>query len=173
MIVPRCEIEGCNFRAFHNISTEEKKGIFCKTHRHDGMANVYKCLINDCEKTGYLKKEEKDIELYCKDHATEEMSNMILEKCQDCNKVADYNYKNGESGVFCSEHRLKGMINIYKNICIIYKCLVGASYKNENENIYTHCKQHAIEDMKDKEGNVYIYKENKNRTLKKIIHLQN
>lgn len=60
-----CIFEGCKKRAYFN-KEGETKGLFCGTHRKEGMKDVKskKCIHENCKKQPYFNKECETKGLY-------------------------------------------------------------------------------------------------------------
>jgi hypothetical protein len=102
----------------------EKKPLYCKTHKIDGMVDVThksrQCIhIEDdesrCKKLAYYNYEgEKP--LYCKIHIPdkENMVDVFTNFCEKCKTTASYNYPDEKHARFCTTHAkdFPGMIDI-------------------------------------------------------------
>jgi len=111
-----CQFPGCKITASFNWGDAgTKKGIFCFTHRAEGMTNVAskKCFHKGCmiqPKFNFPGQFRK----FCFAHKLEGMVNVypFTLRCEnvDCDRVPSFNFPGIKRGRFCTTHKLEGMV---------------------------------------------------------------
>jgi hypothetical protein len=146
----RCIEPNCKKIAYYNI--ENKKGIYCTTHKKDKMVNVYdnKCKIEGCNKIASYNIPTDKIRLYCSNHKKDGMINHRDRKCTEpnCSTYPVYNYKDNKCGIYCKEHKKDGMIDV-KNKSKCIECSKHAVFNYQLESKAIYCKEHKKDGMID------------------------
>ena len=164
-----CKEESCKTRSVYNIPGE-KKGIYCKSHKLDGMINITlkrRCNELDCKKYPSFNFSNNAIPLYCNDHKKDNMINIITKRCiyDNCNTIPIYNYKGLKKGIYCKHHKLSDMINVKDNICIEEGCTIRANYNIKGNKKGLYCKIHMKDGMIDVKNIKCIYEDCKTRPV--------
>ena len=148
----KCKEENCNKRPLFNLPNE-KKGIYCLTHKKENMVNVIekrKCKQENCNKQPQFNLPNEKKGVYCSTHKKENMVNVIEKrKCKEenCNKESSYGYVN-KNFEYCAQHKKENMINIKTKRCKENGCdILGPKFNLANENIGLYCSKHKKEDM--------------------------
>ena len=150
-----CAFGNCRKNAYYNFKGERKR-LFCKEHKEDGMMSVntgYICQKEDCLTVAtYNLPSPMGRGLspaYCKKHALPHMTDVKNRKCDvdGCNIQLYYNLP-GLNPSHCKKHALPAMIDVRSKICKSEGCNTHASYNLPGlKAIY--CKEHALKHMTD------------------------
>jgi hypothetical protein len=145
-----CVEKDCKKRASYNTKGE-KRGIFCKDHKEDGMIDVThsKCVENGCNhRPNFNNKGEKKA-LYCKKHMKEGMIDISHKRCIEdgCDRQPSFNNEGKKKRLYCCEHKKEGMVSLVKK-CLEDNCKASSpsyNYKGEIGGIY--CGKHKKDGM--------------------------
>lgn len=134
----------CDKRPSFNFE-DEYIGIYCISHKKEGMINVNtrKCLL--CNKKPAFNYVNIKPAIYCTDHKLEEMINVYAKKCQFEGCDLEVINRNGSSGVlpkFCEKHK-----NKLSGICKFGNCTKSATSNFINEKTGIYCAEHKLEGM--------------------------
>lgn len=145
---PKCQEKNCNLQAYFNYPGI-KKGVFCNTHKKEGMINTgvqekSKCL--KCDKIASFNYEGERAK-FCKLHKEPNMLNVRSKKCLECNKQPSFNYPGTSELLYCDEHKKCNMVNLRSYKCKFPGCDKTASYGNEKDGIKVTCKEHRSPEM--------------------------
>lgn len=113
----KCIVDMCTIIPSYNYRGEKKR-LYCKNHKLEGMINISNTLCLNCNKTASYNYEDEGIPLYCKQHKMFMMINVkIKPKCLyvGCKKLPICGYE-GNEAVYCLSHKLKGMVADYKKM---------------------------------------------------------
>jgi len=141
-----CVEDGCNKQPIYNLEGETK-GIYCSTHKLEGMIDVKhkRCLL--CKKQPYFNVEGETKPIYCSTHKLDGMVDVRNKRCRDCKKQPYFNFENETKPIYCSTHKLDGMIIVTTKKCLL--CKKHPIYNLENETKPIYCKDHKKDDMVD------------------------
>jgi hypothetical protein len=155
----------CEITASYNFETE-RRGIYCKTHKLDGMIYIgNRCQQIGCEKlSSYCF--EGEIPKYCKTHKLPEMIKYKkIKTCvyPSCTKNRVYNYE-GLKPAYCVDHKKDNMIDMYSNYCSYEeeKCYVLANFNFPGEKA-KYCNTHKHLGMINVRNNICMSQNCKNR----------
>ena len=147
-----CKYENCKLRPCYN-SPGEKKGLYCKSHRLEGMVNVVSktCIYENCILQPCYNSPGEKKGLYCKSHRLEGMVNVVSKTCiyENCILQPYYNSPGEKKGLYCKSHRLEGMVDVVSKTCIYENCILQPSYNTPGEKKGLYCKSHRLEGMVD------------------------
>ena len=159
----KCNFEDCNIQARFN-NPNEKKGMFCTTHKQNGMVNVIdkKCIYDNCSKQPSYNLPNLKKPLYCYDHKLENMINIKDKKCvvEGCNIIPSFS-SDGKTKEYCGKHKKEGMTNLVNIKCVNDACKKLAGYNFEGMRPL-YCSQHKLVNMIDVKHNKCL--ENKCKT---------
>ena len=145
-----CLYPGCKVQPVYNMK-EKPKGIYCATHKLDGMVNVKckTCIYPHCKVQPSFNIEGETKALYCATHKLDGMVNIITKTCihSGCKIIPNYNIEGQTKTLYCSTHKLDGMINIKDKACIHPGCKVLPAYNLEGENKMLYCSTHRLDGM--------------------------
>ncbi len=139
-----CKENGCKIRASFN-KKGETNGLYCATHKKDGMIDVKNKSCLECGVRANYNTEDKRTALYCSTHKKDGMVNVISKTCIDCKKGPSYNKEGQTKPLYCSTHKKDGMVNVIIKTCI--DCKKGPSYNKEGETLALYCFEHKKEGM--------------------------
>ena len=109
----------------YNIE-EEKKAIYCFSHKLEGMVNVKhnKCIELNCKLRPLYNVERKKEPMYCFSHKKEKMINVVVKSClhPNCQTRPSYNFEGKIEALYCFSHKLDEMINIRAKTCKTHLC---------------------------------------------------
>jgi hypothetical protein len=155
-----CIFEGCKKRAYFN-KEGETKGLYCGTHRKEGMKDVKskKCIHENCTKQPYFNKEGETKGLYCASHKEDGMKDVKNSKClhENCTKQPYFNKEGETKGLYCCTHRKEGMIDVKSNRCIHEGCKMSPSFNKKGETKGLYCGTHRKEGMIDVKNSSCIH----------------
>ena len=141
-----CFEDGC--KKYPNFNLEgETTGLYCSTHKKDGMVDVKhkRCLRCNKQPTYNLEGETKG--LYCKDHKLDGMIDVKSKRCLDCRKQPIYNLEGETKPIYCKDHKKDGMIDVKNKRCLL--CKKQASFNLEGETKGIYCNDHKKDGMID------------------------
>jgi len=151
-----CFRDGCKVIPNYNYEGE-MKGIYCGTHRLEGMVDVKhtRCISDGCKVQPYYNYEGKKKGLYCGAHRLEGMVDVKHNRCisDGCKVIPNYNYEGEMKGLYCGTHRLEGMVDVKHNRCISDGCKVRSIYNYEGKKKGIYCGTHRLEGMMDVKNN--------------------
>jgi len=147
-----CIHEGCKIRA--NFNKEgETKGIYCSTHKLEGMMNVISptCIHEGCKKIPSYNREDQRKGIYCAQHKMEGMVDVITPTCihEGCKIIPVYNREGQTKGIYCSEHKKEGMVDVKNKTCIHEGCKKQRVFNTEGQTKGIYCSMHKKEGMVD------------------------
>jgi hypothetical protein len=147
-----CIYEDCKIRTNYNFDNE-KKPLYCFTHKLDGMINIIskRCIYLNCKTYPSYNFDNEKKGLYCSIHKLDGMIDIKHKKCiyPNCKIRPSYNIENEKTPLYCTIHKLDGMINIISKRCIYLNCKTYPSYNIENEKKALYCYNHKLENMID------------------------
>lgn len=150
---PICNYEGCKKTCRFNFPNE-KKPLFCATHKQDGMINLsvkIKCSFEGCNKIPSYNFEGKNAER-CSEHKLEGMVDVAHRICahKDCRTIPTYNFEGIKTPKFCFSHKDDGMVVVVsKKICQYEGCDTNPIYNYSSEKKPVRCVKHKLEGMVD------------------------
>ena len=106
----------------------ETKGLYCKTHKLDGMVDVVhtRCIHDGCNSLSpKFNKVGETKGLYCETHKEDGMIDVISKRCihDGCDSICPKFNKVGEKkGIYCKPHKLDGMVDVINPRCIHENC---------------------------------------------------
>jgi hypothetical protein len=146
----KCIEPNCNKRSNYNFEGE-KRGIYCVSHKKDGMINVISktCEEPNCKKQPAYNFENEKTAIYCNSHKKDGMIDVINKKCEqeNCNKRPIFNYENEKQGIYCVSHKKDGMVDIISKTCQEPNCKTKPTYNYENEKRGIYCNSHKKDGM--------------------------
>ena len=139
-----CVYEGCTTLPNYNFKGE-KRGLYCKKHKEDGMIDVIHktCVYECCTTRPTYNFKGKKRGLYCKKHKEDGMINIVDKTCvyEGCTTLPNYNFKGEKRGLYCNLHKEDYMIDVKHKTCIEKGCktqvLYGPLFKRR-----VHCAKH-------------------------------
>ena len=147
-----CIFEGCKKRAYFN-KEGETKGLYCGTHRKEGMKDVKskKCIHENCTKQPYFNKEGETKGLYCASHKEDGMKDVKNSKClhENCTKQPYFNKEGETKGIYCGTHRKEGMKDVKNSKCIHNGCRKIPAFNKAGETKGIYCVTHKESSMID------------------------
>ena len=150
--MPKCIEEDCKTIPNYNY-IGQKKGLYCKKHKKDGMIDVRSktCIEEDCKKIPLYNHIGQKKVLYCKKHKKDEMINVKSKTCieEDCKKIPSYNHIGQKKVLYCKKHKKDGMINVKSRTCIEEDCKTRPNYNYIGQKTGLYCKQHKKDEMID------------------------
>jgi hypothetical protein len=160
----KCKNENCYKRPCFNF-IGKKDGIFCSTHKENGMINVKdkSCKYQDCNKRPNFNFKGNKTGIFCSTHKENGMINVKDKTCkyQDCNKRPNFNFNGNKNGNYCKNHKLDNMIDVTHKKCKTYLC--PTQVKNKYNGYCYYCFIHLFPDnplvknYKSKEKSVTNY----------------
>jgi hypothetical protein len=145
-----CLIENCNIKARFNFP-DEKKLLYCKDHKKDGMINIDRrlCIFHGCHKRAHYNFINENKEKYCGEHKQDGMINIISKRCleENCIKQPIYNLPDEKTGLYCNEHKKENMIDVKNKKCKEINCKKQPSYNLSTEKLGIYCNEHKKENM--------------------------
>ncbi len=146
-----CIFKECLKNAYYNYQNE-KKAIYCGSHKLDNMINIRnkkKCLIENCFKQPCYNFKGETKALYCGYHKLDTMIDIKNLRCliENCNIRASFNYKGETKALYCSSHKQTNMINIRNKYCI--ECNIKYPNFNYNGEKPLYCFNCKLTDMVD------------------------
>ena len=146
----KCIFKNCNTRSSFN-TPGEKKSIFCKEHKNEGMIDVInkKCQYEGCFTIPVYNEPTKKNGIFCKKHKKEDMVDVINKKCQyeGCLIKPIYNTSNEKKGIFCFNHKKESMVNVMHKKCEYTGCKIISTYNKPSEKRGKFCVKHKEDDM--------------------------
>ncbi len=143
---PYCVNDGCKKQAYFNLENETK-GLYCSTHKLDGMIDVRNKKCRDCKKQAYFNFEGETTGLYCSTHKKDDMIDVKNKKCLLCKKQPIYNVEGETKPIYCSTHKLDGMVDVKHKRCLL--CKKQPIYNVEGETKPIYCSTHKLDGMID------------------------
>lgn len=151
-VMTQCIENECKLKACYNMSNE-KKGIYCSSHKKEGMIDVKskRCIEENCTKQPSYNFPGETKFLYCKGHKKEGMINVKQPNCYEinCTKQPCYNYIGEKKGVYCYAHKKDTMIDVKSKRCIEENCMKQPSYNYKDMLIPLYCILHKLDGMVD------------------------
>ena len=121
-----CIYPNCKVQPGYNMEGE-KKGLYCSSHKLDGMVNVIDktCIHPNCKTRPSYNFEGKMIGLYCSIHKLDGMVDIYHKRClqEGCKTQPTYNIEGEKTTLYCSTHKKEGMIDIKHKKCKANYCL--------------------------------------------------
>ena len=153
-----CNFIGCNIRPNYNYKGE-KKGIFCNSHKLDGMIDVINkiCPYKDCKiRSNYNFEGQKP--LFCSFHKEVGMINLVTKRCSynGCYTLPNYNFEKETKAIYCSRHKLDGMIDVKNKSCKYEGCKILAIYNFKGLKVLF-CNTHKLDGMIDVKNKICKY----------------
>ena len=147
-----CIHPGCKTRSTFN-KEGETKGLFCASHKENGMVNVkcHRCMHEGCTKQPAFNKEGETKGLFCASHKEKGMVNVISDRCiyEGCTKQPLFNKEGETKGLYCASHKEDTMIDVKSNRCIHEGCTKRPTFNKEGETKGLFCASHTEEGMVD------------------------
>jgi hypothetical protein len=141
-----CKEKDCNKRPTFNVEGE-KKGLYCSTHKKEGMMYVIHKNCLDCNKLPTFNVEGEKKGLYCSTHKKQGMVDVINKTCIDCKTRPTFNVEGEKKGLYCFTHKKEGMINVIHKTCL--DCNKRQTFNVEGEKKGLYCSKHKKEGMVD------------------------
>jgi len=145
----------CNTRSSYNMKGETK-GLYCKTHKKDGMINVVEkriCIQDECNKLNPVYNVEGESKgIYCGKHKKDGMINVVSPICIEngCKKHPIYNMEGETKGIYCKTHKKDGMNDVLNPRCIHDGCnKICPPFNIEGQTKGIYCKTHKKDGMID------------------------
>jgi hypothetical protein len=142
-----CRNENCISRS--SFGFEDKKPLYCKTHKSANMIDVVSKRCELCELCPSFSFPEEIIRRRCKTHILDGMVDKSNKKCEMCITVATFGFVE-QSAVRCKTHILDGMVNVHSKQC--EKCDKIPTFGFEGERALR-CKTHILDGMVDVRNN--------------------
>ena len=146
----RCIDEECDKKATFNLPNE-KKPIYCVTHKKDSMINVFarQCIHEGCNKQPSYNLPNEKKPIYCLDHKKENMINVNTSRCifENCLMKPTFNFSNEKKPIYCLDHKKENMINVNSRHCIQEGCNKQPIYNLQSEKKPIYCSKHKTENM--------------------------
>ena len=143
---------GCKTTPSFNFKNE-KKPLYCYSHKKDYMINVIHptCIHPNCNKRPCFNFANETKALYCSAHKEHDMIDIKNKKCihPKCNTRANFNFKNETKPLYCSNHKKHDMIDIGNKKCIHLNCTKQPIFNFENQTKALYCFVHKADDMID------------------------
>ena len=159
-MVLTCIYENCETQPSYN-KAGEKKGIYCGTHKLDGMVDVKnkKCIYENCETIPYYNKAGEKKAIYCVTHKLDGMVDVKHKTCiyENCETQPAYNKPGEKKGIYCGTHKLDGMVNVVSQTCIYENCETQPAYNKPGEKKGIYCGTHKLDGMVYVKKNKCIY----------------
>jgi hypothetical protein len=143
----------------------EKKPIYCKEHKLEGMVNLKsekrQCAFDGCTKTPQYSdnKDNKDLEkMYCKLHCQQIFGVTVRVYSEGCEfkgctiERPCYNFIGENKGRFCVEHKIDGMIDISSARCKQEGCDKQPTYNYSEFKYGVYCVSHCKPGMENVTG---------------------
>lgn len=148
--MPKCSADDCDKSAYFNIAGEPK-GLYCSTHRLEGMLNVVDKLCVSCDKRAIYNYSGQTKGEYCMAHQSAGMVNVKLKRCaaSGCYTTPIYNVSGSAIAKYCGEHKTEEMINVVSKRCQHAECNLIAQFNVEGEKTGAYCSAHKLPDMID------------------------
>jgi hypothetical protein len=145
-----CKRDGCSIQPHYNLPNE-KKPLYCFTHKDANMVNV-KCIIciyPECKTRASFNIEGETKPLYCATHKLENMINIMSATClhEGCRTRPHYNVEGETKPLYCVTHKLENMINVKSATCLHEGCRTRPCYNVEGETKPLYCATHKLENM--------------------------
>ena len=106
----------CNKIPYYNF-TGQARGIYCVTHKKDGMVNVINKTCLECNKIPYYNFTGQKHGIYCVTHKKDGMIDVKHKKCLDCSKQPIFNFAGQKHGIYCVTHKKDGMVDVKNKRC--------------------------------------------------------
>jgi len=155
-----CIFKGCTKTASFNYDGE-KKSLYCKFHRLEGMINIRheKCQYEGCKTVPSFNHESETKRLFCFEHKLDGMINITNKFCkyEGCKKYQTFNYKGYITGLYCGKHRLDGMIDVKSKKCANENCDKYPIFNFEKEPKAKFCFDHKLDGMLDVKNKKCVY----------------
>jgi EsV-1-7 cysteine-rich motif len=157
-----CQTEGCKKQPVFNYQ-DEKSGLYCASHKKDGMVDVKHklCEHPECDKQPAFDNPGGKGR-FCGTHKTAGMINVKSKRCEHsgCDKKNPVFDMKGGKGRFCNEHKTAGMVNVKSKRCEYPGCDTRASFgKPGGKDRF--CAKHKTVEMVDLRSKQYkIYRQN-------------
>jgi hypothetical protein len=125
----------------------ETKGVYCNTHKKDGMIDVKHKRCLDCKKRPNFNLEGETKGIYCADHKKDGMIDVVNKRCLDCKKLPSCNFENETKPLYCADHKKDGMIDVVNKRCLDCKKQPNYNYESQTKGVY--CADHKKDGMID------------------------
>ena len=145
-----CKEKGCKIRPLFNVEGETK-GLYCFTHKKEGIVNIKCVTCIECNKIPTFNTEGETKGLYCVTHKKEGMLDVKHKTCLECNKRPAFNMEGETKGLYCVTHKKEGMVDVISKTCLECKKLPAFNMEGETKALYcsTHKKKGMV-NVKDK-----------------------
>jgi hypothetical protein len=143
-----CKENECKKRPAFNIEGETK-GLYCATHKKEGMINVKNKTCLECNVIPSFNNEGETKSLYCSVHKKEGMVDVKSKTCLecDCKKRPAFNNESETKGLYCLLHKKEGMVDVISKTCL--ECKKRPAFNIEGETKGLYCLVHKKEGMVD------------------------
>jgi len=146
----KCKFPTCEKSPNFN-SKGAAKGIFCATHKLEGMIDVKhkRCEFRDCTSHPSCNYVDLHKGKYCSVHKLEGMVNVRNRRCgfENCIKNPHFNYKGESTGKFCVEHKIEGMVDVTNRRCEHPDCCKRPTFNYKGTTKGRYCSVHQLKDM--------------------------
>jgi len=148
--MPKCTESICNKNAYFN-AIGQTKGLYCSSHKLEGMVNVVDKLCESCDKRAIYNHPGHTKGKYCMAHQNTGMINVKLKRCAElgCYTTPIYNVVGSSTAKYCSEHKEDSMVNVVSKRCHQDECERIAQFNLEGEKTGKYCSIHKLENMID------------------------
>jgi hypothetical protein len=123
----------------------ETKGLYCSTHKKEGMVDVRNKTCLECSKQPAFNKEGETTALYCSTHKKEGMVDVRNKTCLECKKIPAFNKEGETTALYCSTHKKEGMVDVKSKTCL--ECNKQPNFNKEGETKGLYCSTHKKEGM--------------------------
>ena len=139
-----CNELNCKKQPAFNIEGQPK-GLYCATHKKDGMINVISKTCLDCKKQPAFNIEGQPKALYCSKHKKDGMIDVKHKTCLECKKQPAFNIEGETKALYCSAHKKEGMIDVKNKTCL--ECKKQPHFNVEGDSKGLYCSTHKKDGM--------------------------
>ena len=139
-----CNELNCKKQPAFNIEGQPK-GLYCATHKKDGMINVISKTCLDCKKQPAFNIEGQPKALYCSKHKKDGMIDVKHKTCLECKKQPAFNIEGETKALYCSAHKKEGMIDVKNKTCL--ECKKQPHFNVEGDSKGFYCSTHKKDGM--------------------------
>ena len=134
-----CIYTGCKVLPVYNTEGEIK-GLYCVTHKLDGMVNVKDktCIHTGCKVRPNYNTEGEIKGLYCATHKLDGMVDVKNKTCihTGCKVRPNYNTEGEIKALYCGTHKLDGMVDVKNKTCKSDWCFTRVREKYDGYCLY-------------------------------------
>ncbi len=152
-----CHHDGCSIKIPAFNFPKECKGIYCVSHKEEGMVDVIhkKCMFDGCTTRPSFNTHGQSEGIYCYKHKKPHMVNVKDKKCRHggCNTILEPTNK----GCYCSQHKVRVTDSVPHNMkqkgwykkCRHENCDTIPVFNLMGETTGLFCNNHKTEGMVD------------------------